>query len=74
MAGAAAALTGSLQYGSGILSTLLLARFGDGTPWPMTWIIAASVVLSAVVASGGRTPVAHVYGPDTWVTHVRRHG
>ncbi|WP_321369969.1 multidrug effflux MFS transporter [uncultured Draconibacterium sp.] len=49
MAGAAAALLGSLQYGSGILSTLLLTIFGDseGSPWTMSWIIALFGVASA---------------------------
>lgn len=42
MAGAASALLGALQYGSGILSTLLLAWFsnGNGSPFTMSWIIA----------------------------------
>ncbi|UII26335.1 multidrug effflux MFS transporter [Fulvivirga maritima] len=41
IAGAASALLGSLQYGSGILSTVLLAVFsdGEGEPWTMCWII-----------------------------------
>lgn len=49
-AGSAAALIGSLQYGSGIVSTLLLAVFSDGTPNAMVWIIAVFAVLSAVAA------------------------
>ena len=53
MAGSAAALIGSLQYGSGILSTLLLTRFADGTPWPMAAIITVFVALSAVTAWAG---------------------
>ncbi|WP_297095345.1 multidrug effflux MFS transporter [uncultured Draconibacterium sp.] len=49
MAGAAAALLGSLQYGSGILSTLLLTFFGDSesSPWTMSWIIAVFAIASA---------------------------
>ena len=47
--GAAAALLGALQYGSGIVSSLLLAAFADGTPRPMAWLIAGAVVLSAVM-------------------------
>jgi hypothetical protein len=39
MAGSASALIGALQYGSGIVSSLLLALFGNGTPWTMTWIM-----------------------------------
>nr|WP_321456536.1 multidrug effflux MFS transporter [uncultured Cohaesibacter sp.] len=39
-AGSASALIGSLQYGSGIISSLLLTVFRDGTPWPMAWIMA----------------------------------
>lgn len=53
MAGSAAALIGSLQYGSGILSTLLLTRFADGTPRPMAAIITVFVALSAVTAWAG---------------------
>ena len=34
------ALTGALQYGSGIFGSGLLGIFADGTPWPMGWIIA----------------------------------
>lgn len=49
MAGAASALLGSLQYGSGIISTLLLSWLGDGsgTPWNMSWIIAMFAIASA---------------------------
>ena len=35
IAGSASALIGSLQYGSGIISSLLLAFMSDGTPWTM---------------------------------------
>lgn len=46
--GAAAALLGSLQYGSGILSTALLAVFSDGTPSTMVWIMGGFLLLSAL--------------------------
>lgn len=49
MAGAAAALLGALQYGSGIVSTLLLAVLPSGSAWPMMGIIAVFIILSAVV-------------------------
>ncbi|WP_437612432.1 multidrug effflux MFS transporter [Erwinia sp. V71] len=49
IAGAASALIGSLQYGSGIISSLLLALFSDGTPWTMAWIIALFTLLSAAM-------------------------
>lgn len=49
-AGSASALLGSLQYGSGIISSLLLALFSNGTPWTMGWIIAVFTVASAVLA------------------------
>ena len=39
IAGSASALIGALQYGSGIVSSLLLAFFSKGTPWTMTWIM-----------------------------------
>ncbi|ROP56160.1 DHA1 family bicyclomycin/chloramphenicol resistance-like MFS transporter [Enterobacter sp. BIGb0383] len=47
IAGSASALIGSLQYGSGIVSSLLLALMSDGTPWTMAWIIALFTVASA---------------------------
>lgn len=50
VAGSASALIGSLQYGSGIISSLLLALFSDGTPWTMSWIIALFTLASAVMA------------------------
>lgn len=40
IAGSASALIGSLQYGSGIISSLLLAYLGNETPWPMAWVMA----------------------------------
>ena len=49
-AGSASALIGSLQYGSGIISSLLLAGFRDGTPWTMAWIMALFAVASAAMA------------------------
>lgn len=50
MAGSGAALLGSLQYGSGVISSILLALFAshNGNPWTMTWIIALFMCLSAV--------------------------
>ncbi|MFT4274296.1 MAG: multidrug effflux MFS transporter [Pantoea sp.] len=48
-AGSASALMGSLQYGSGIISSLLLALFSDGTPWTMGWIIAVFTLASALI-------------------------
>lgn len=50
VAGSASALMGALQYGSGIISSLLLALFSDGTPWTMGWIIALFTVASALMA------------------------
>ena len=50
MAGSAAALIGSLQYGSGIVSTVLLARYGDGSPSLLVWVMAAFAVASAAMA------------------------
>jgi DHA1 family bicyclomycin/chloramphenicol resistance-like MFS transporter len=55
MAGSASALIGSLQYGSGIISSLLLTLFSDGTPWTMGWIIALFTVASAVMVVAAAT-------------------
>ncbi|WEJ91465.1 MAG: multidrug effflux MFS transporter [Klebsiella huaxiensis] len=49
-AGSASALIGSLQYGSGIISSLLLAWLRDGTPWTMAWIMAAFTLASLLLA------------------------
>lgn len=49
-AGSASALIGSLQYGSGIISSLLLAMFSDGTPRTMGWIITLFTFASAAMA------------------------
>ena len=38
-AGTVSALTGALQYGSGILGSGLVGLFADNTPWPMGWVI-----------------------------------
>ncbi|WP_347103385.1 hypothetical protein [Streptococcus anginosus] len=50
MTGSAAALLGSLQYGSGILSSLLLALFSDGTPKAMVVIIFLAILASTLIA------------------------
>lgn len=55
VAGSASAFMGSLQYGSGIISSLLLALLSDGTPWTMAWIIGLFTVASAVMALTTRT-------------------
>lgn len=49
MAGAASALLGSLQYGSGILSTLLLSIFGNETPVTMCILIAIFASVAALM-------------------------
>ena len=45
--GSASALIGSLQYGSGIVSSLLLSIFQDGTPWPMVCVMVVFTLASA---------------------------
>jgi len=50
IAGSASALIGSLQYGSGIISSVLLAWLADGTPWTMAWIITLFTMGSATMA------------------------
>ena len=49
-AGAASALVGSIHFGSGVLSAALVGALADGTPWPMTAIIAVGGVGSFVCA------------------------
>lgn len=50
MVGAASALLGSVQYGSGIISALLLACFADDTPWTMSWMMGLFAICSALTA------------------------
>ncbi len=49
MAGSASALIGSLQYGSGIISSLLLVGFSDGTGSVMVLIMAVFSLFSAMM-------------------------
>ncbi len=48
--GAVSALTGGLQYGSGIFSSLLVGILADGTPRPMGFIILATSLGSLACA------------------------
>ncbi len=52
MAGAGSALLGALQYGSGILSSVLLALFANGTPIVMIALMAIFAVISLAFAMG----------------------
>ena len=49
-AGAVSALVGAIQYGSGIVSSALVGFFADGTPSPMTAVIAAAGIGSFLCA------------------------
>ncbi|ENU4316748.1 multidrug effflux MFS transporter [Acinetobacter baumannii] len=49
MAGSASALIGSLQYGSGIISSLLLAWLSTGTPTTMIVIMTTFTLLSVLM-------------------------
>ena len=53
MAGSAAAVLGALQYGSGVVPSILLAIFADKTPATMTIIIAVAIFLSALMGWWG---------------------
>jgi DHA1 family bicyclomycin/chloramphenicol resistance-like MFS transporter len=44
------ALVGSLQYGTGILGSGLVAAFADGTPRPMAAVIAVFGICSVLCA------------------------
>ncbi|WP_136513144.1 multidrug effflux MFS transporter [Geomonas edaphica] len=43
-AGAVSALTGAVQYGSGIFGSGLVGLWADGTPWPLGLVVALSGV------------------------------
>lgn len=49
IAGSASALIGSLQYGSGVISSLLLAWLSKGTPETMIMIMTIFTIFSAVM-------------------------
>lgn len=49
-AGSAAGLLGSFQYGSGIISSALLAALPNDTPYPMSFIIWIAIIGCAVCA------------------------
>ncbi len=51
--GSASAVIGSLQYGSGIVSSLLLAELNNGTPWIMVSIMTVFTLLSFLSTLGG---------------------
>jgi len=59
-AGSASALIGSLQYGSGIISSLLLAWLSNGTPWIMVGIMTVFTLLSFVITLGRNKPHAEM--------------
>ncbi|MDU6435355.1 MAG: multidrug effflux MFS transporter [Pantoea sp.] len=48
--GSASALIGSLQYGSGIISSLVPAWLNNGTPWPMVGIMTTFTLMSLIIA------------------------
>jgi DHA1 family bicyclomycin/chloramphenicol resistance-like MFS transporter len=49
-AGSASALAGGLQFGFGAISSIILGLVNDGTPWPMTAIMAVSGLLALATA------------------------
>lgn len=58
--GSASAVIGALQYGSGIVSSVLLAFFSDGTPWTMAWIMLIFTLASVVTLLLPHCTVNHV--------------
>lgn len=52
IAGSASALIGALQYGSGIISSVLLAVFSKGAPWTMTWVMLLFTAASFLTVLG----------------------
>jgi DHA1 family bicyclomycin/chloramphenicol resistance-like MFS transporter len=51
-AGAASALVGAMQYGTGVLTAAMTGWFADGTPWPMGWIVALGGIGAFAAAIG----------------------
>lgn len=54
-AGAASALVGAVQYGSGIFSSALIGAFANGTPAPMGTVILVTALASLACLTGLRT-------------------
>ena len=50
MAGSGAALLGAMQYGSGIISSLILTFLPNDTADPMMGVIAIFVIICAIIA------------------------
>ena len=50
MAGSGAALLGAMQYGSGIVSSLILTFLPNDTAYPMMGVIAIFVIICAMIA------------------------
>lgn len=44
--GTASALVGAVHYGTGMLGAAMVGWFGDGTPWPLGWVVALGGVES----------------------------
>lgn len=72
--GSAAALIGALQYGSGMISSALLAVFSDGTPVAMCCIITGFVLLAAVAAFAAEAPACARRPAQKTSTSVVSHG
>lgn len=53
-AGAASALVGAVQYGSGIFSSALIGAFANGTPAPMGTVILVTAIASIACLAGLR--------------------
>lgn len=50
IAGSGAALLGAMQYGSGIVSSLILTVLPNDSPMPMMMVIGVFVIISAIIA------------------------
>jgi DHA1 family bicyclomycin/chloramphenicol resistance-like MFS transporter len=48
--GSASALVGTLQYGSAMVGSAMVAIFADDTPWPLGWVLAVCGLGCAVCA------------------------
>ena len=57
-AGTVSALTGSVQYGSGVLGSGMVGLLADGTPWPLGLVVAVcgfGCMLSMLLVLSGRS-------------------
>jgi DHA1 family bicyclomycin/chloramphenicol resistance-like MFS transporter len=71
-AGAVSALVGAAQYGAGMIASALVGAFGDGTPWPMGWVVALMALGCALCGWVVLAGATNRYNPPTAISGVHQ--